>query len=223
MQNASWILDGTDPALHIPDSFFELQNPFESRSLQIDGIDQNYLPDREEASKFSPPASQKGDGRRAKRQTSRLIGALRQSPGSPCALQLTTGSVVYGLEIKFTKRGLLFILMVVTFILCPPGVTIFLSIARSIRFQSHDESLAYLVHGLARAPYDAFRPSSSNKEGAYTKNVNHNYVTRAIHAWTAVFKAIVKLRNADELQCETKSGNKSADIKIIQIAQVRIY
>uniref|UniRef100_A0A1I7X7K1 AGC-kinase C-terminal domain-containing protein n=1 Tax=Heterorhabditis bacteriophora TaxID=37862 RepID=A0A1I7X7K1_HETBA len=97
MQNASWILDGTDPALHIPDSFFELQNPFESRSLQIDGIDQNYLPDREEASKFSPPASQKGDGRRAKRQTSRLIGALRQSPGSPCALQLTTGSVVYGL------------------------------------------------------------------------------------------------------------------------------
>uniref|UniRef100_A0A1I7WQP1 Pkinase_fungal domain-containing protein n=1 Tax=Heterorhabditis bacteriophora TaxID=37862 RepID=A0A1I7WQP1_HETBA len=80
MQNASWILDGTDPALHIPDSFFELQNPFESRSLQIDGIDQNYLPDREEASKFSPPASQKGDGRRAKRQTSRLIGALRQKP-----------------------------------------------------------------------------------------------------------------------------------------------
>uniref|UniRef100_A0A1I7WTF9 Uncharacterized protein n=1 Tax=Heterorhabditis bacteriophora TaxID=37862 RepID=A0A1I7WTF9_HETBA len=77
MQNASWILDGTDPALHIPDSyayttrpsqhlngdllpaitlflcfifmfldfysFFELQNPFESRSLQIDGIDQNYF------------------------------------------------------------------------------------------------------------------------------------------------------------------------------------
>uniref|UniRef100_A0A1I7WGP0 Integron gene cassette protein n=1 Tax=Heterorhabditis bacteriophora TaxID=37862 RepID=A0A1I7WGP0_HETBA len=73
---------------HLPKgSFFGLQKPFESHSLRVAGHDHNYLPDREEASKNAPLASQKRGGGRALRQMPRLNEALKnRKENSPANL-----------------------------------------------------------------------------------------------------------------------------------------